>query len=230
MKLLVLLYMIMSCIFTAQADTLKDELRIEVTRYHTNPLGSYKKARQYMFGKIYLEQGKITDVYCEETFDEKDGVGEMKIPNPDILNCEHTHPRSKFNDNMVYNHQLTDLHHLFPTVSSVNSARSNHPFGIPLTEIKTLCSKSRKGRDAKNVIVFEPPHKHKGNVARAKFYFSIRYQVPINLDEEATLRAWHHEDPVDETEERRNEMIRDIQGNLNPFIEYPNLVDKIEDF
>lgn len=40
------------------------------------------------------------------------------------------------------------------------------------------------------------------------------------------LVNWHNLDPVDNFEIIRNEVIYSYQGNRNPFIDYPNLVEK----
>ncbi len=90
---------------------------------------------------------------------------------------------------------------------------------------------SFRGSDASGtVVLFQPPEEHRGNVARAMFYMSVRYwwQIPDLMED--TLKQWHVDDPVDAAEEARNGRIRLIQGNLNPFIEDPNLVDLIADF
>jgi len=38
---------------------------------------------------------------------------------------------------------------------------------------------------------------------------------------------WHFEDPVDDFEINRNNVIYDVQGNRNPFIDNPNFVYNI---
>jgi len=41
----------------------------------------------------------------------------------------------------------------------------------------------------------------------------------------SVLRTWHHQDPVDDRERRRNDEIYGYQGNPNPFIDHPEWVD-----
>jgi endonuclease I len=48
---------------------------------------------------------------------------------------------------------------------------------------------------------------------------------------EAVLRKWHKSDPVDNLEITRNDVIyTEFQHNRNPFIDYPEWVDQINDF
>jgi endonuclease I len=86
--------------------------------------------------------------------------------------------------------------------------------------------KPRSGRS----VVFEPPTEQKGNTARALLYFSVRYGMKIDLEEEQTMKEWSRLDPVDEEERARNERIFDLQKDRNPFVDYPELVEKISDF
>ena len=75
-----------------------------------------------------------------------------------------------------------------------------------------------------------PPAEHKGNVARALFYFAICYNLSISETEEFYLRQWHLFDPVDAEEIERNDQIEELQGNRNPFIDNPELVSSIRNF
>lgn len=203
----------------------KETLHRQMRQNHSNPLTDYRQSRTFLFGYLHLWRGTVTDVYCNESFNKADGVGKGKIPNPNKVNAEHTHPRSKFNRNFSFNIQLADLHNLFPAKSRANSARSNYEFADVNGPALFYCIHSKLGNRQ-----FEVPDWHKGNVARAKFYMSVRYKIPISKNEERTLRRWHIIDPVDEFELWRNYQIQDIQGNSNPFILEPKLVNYIQDF
>jgi deoxyribonuclease-1 len=196
---------------------------------------SYTEARRYLFGQLHLDQSSkghfVRDVYCQKEISEKNGAGPGKIPNPNVINCEHTWPQSKFSSRHSSNLQKTDLHHLFPTDSRANSSRGNIIFsdvnGSPLKD----CSSSKRGKAVNSsATAFEPPDDHKGNVARALFYFSVRYTIPLSKHESEVLRRWHKLDPVDEHERQRNQQIFDIQGNRNPFIDDEDLVSLVNDF
>ena len=219
-------------LFSFESDgSLRSDLADKIRQDHVIQNASYKTARQWLFGHLHLrENNTLIDVYCNIEFTRADGVGERKIPNPNVVNCEHTWPRSKFNSRHTYNAQLTDLHHLFPTQSRANSIRSNYAFSdVHGGEIDN-CITSSIGKNADGKKVFEPAKEHKGNVARAMFYFSIHYDLPIDPIQEFYLREWHKIDPVDEHEYWRNSEIANIQGNRNPFIDEPQLVNRIQDF
>jgi len=243
-------------------NSLKDELHLVLSGSHTMIKGDYdkiantcwpgggdcyrhtavgyKKAREFLFGDFYLvkngsEYG-IKDVYCQRVVRASEFSGEKPGPNriPDhrTVNAEHTWPQSKFNRSFPGEEQKSDMHHLFPTDSEMNSKRSSFSFGEVQSDAEGLkCTEARLGRSREGKRnVFEPPEEHKGNVARAIFYFAIRYKVNIGREEEVTLREWHNEDPVDEEEIRRNERIFDLQKSRNPFVDFPELVNQITDF
>jgi endonuclease G len=74
---------------------------------------------------------------------------------------------------------------------------------------------------------FEPSH-GKGAVARATFYFLLRYPGEINraveeyeADRLSLLLEWHRQEPEDDYERRRNTANSAKQGNRNPLIDFP---------
>lgn len=200
----------------------------------------YKRARIFLFGEFYLVRDGgaygVKEMYCQRVYgpDEfrstKPGPG--VIPDSTVVNAEHTWPQSRFSRKYSAEMQKSDLHHLYPTDSHLNSSRSSLPFGDVSGRDKPLeCDESRLGQGSRGEgIVFEPPPAHKGNVARSLFYFSVKYDLPIRDEEEATLRAWHVQDPVDQEEKRRNEEVFKLQGSRNPFVDFPELVSQVRDF
>lgn len=202
------------------------------------PLGYKRGAKPVLFGIIELESDGegyyIRDVYCG--FIIRDRVGPRRQPKNNVMNTEHTWPQSKGSKREP---ARGDLHHLFPTDSSANSARGNHPFGevVDPEPATRNCSLSQRGDiidpqtgESTHTFGFQPPKEHRGNVARAMFYMATRYNFRINDLEEYWLRKWHTDDPVDSREMARNDAVQEAQGNRNPFIDFPNLTQRIDDF
>ena len=95
------------------------------------------------------------------------------------------------------------------------------------------------------IDTFEPPDVAKGDVARAMFYMDVRYagdtdgEPDLQLVDEvntsgtqlgklSTLIHWHFQDPPDDFERQRNNLIyTNWQGNRNPFVDHPEWVLKV---
>ena len=207
--------------------------------YEQSPIG-YTAARKVLLGKLHLVQDGngygIKEVYCGRTyvnadFPSGDKPGPNIAPDDKYLNVEHTWPQSRFSKKFSSEIQKCDLHHLFPSDSKLNSIRGNFWFGeIDQQKQALKCGESKFGTWNGHGQFFEPPTAHKGNVARALMYFSIRYMMPIDRSEEDLLKKWNKLDPVDADERARNDAIQKIQGNRNPFVDFPELADSIGDF
>ena len=202
------------------------------------------------------QNGKfIIDVYGEERYGPEAGVGDKTGKNPDgnKLNCEHTWPKSRFamknKGGAGYSERESDLHHLYPTSNPLNGWRSSYYFaeviggqtrggpnndkvalGPPNLQPSPEITLAPQRDEQWSQAFFQPPPAHRGNVARSLFYFSVRYQLPIEPVEEFYLRKWHREDPIDAKERLRNDTVMNLQRTRNPFIDFPELVDQISDF
>lgn len=223
-------------------NTKDEDLKLSILqtfKKHTS-IG-YDSAKVFLMGKFYLisenNHYAVKDVYCnreipEDEFPADKKPGPNRVPANEIINTEHTWPQSRFNKSQNIGMQKADLHHLFPTDSLSNNVRGNFKFGEVQNEMNSLkCNGPRFGTPSySSERVFEPPTNHKGNVARALFYFAIKYKLVIDKNEEATLRKWTAEDPVDDEEMLRNDEIEKVQRSRNPFIDFPELVHRISDF
>lgn len=207
--------------------------------YLPNSVLSYGMARDTMFSKIYNNNDSLTcvysghQIYLDPTEDPTQAAFMNGANNG--INTEHTYPRSKGAES---GNAKSDMHHLFPTRTPVNSARASFPFAdindnitdtwfrnnqsqssIPSANIIDEFSESRNGS-------FEPREDYKGNIARAVFYFYTMYRNQANSADpnffeiqRATLLRWHQEDPVDQKEYDRTFQIAGYQSNKpNPFI------------
>jgi len=205
------------------------ELRNEALRAKLGDLAraghdklDYREAREVLYWELDNEQGTVTTVYALRELPLADG----QWPRQQELNCEHLWPQSKGAGKLP---MKTDLFHLRPAVPRVNSIRSNHPFGEPITE-DDPSTPWHVGHDAGGRTVFQPPPVHQGDISRSMFYFAVRYDRSIDEDQETVLRTWHERDPVDASERARADLIERAQGNRNPFIDDPGAVNRIDDF
>ncbi len=244
----------------ADSPTLKEDLHTILTSAHIrNPTGpdtlvkkcpatqcfkykpeSYNGARKHLFGSLHLE-GHSHDTYSLYTYycprlitnadlNPKTPLAPMRIPDSIQVNTEHVWPQSKFSKKFPESEQKPNLHILLPVDSKVNSLRSNYPMGNVVDVKKQACAEARLGRNAQGETVFEPSDTVKGDVARALFYFSVRFELPIDKNQETALREWHDFDPPDEFEIWRNDAIFAVQKDRNPFIDRPEMVEQIADF
>ena len=143
----------------------------------------------------------------------------------------------------------TDILHLRPTYSSINSARSDIPFGDinksnpkyfdPDTK-KVTNDSSKMLYAYSNGTYFEPLDSLKGDVARIIMYVWTTYTgyvgkkeyQPLNIlsifQSYDTLLRWHTQDRPDALEGHRNDYAQSSkQKNRNPFVDHPELAWRI---
>lgn len=212
------------------------------------------KQREYSdlwddYGETDTDQdGYIIDMYNDCNFVFKDnqcGSGSSGNAQNQCVcyNREHSVPKSWFNNQYP---MYTDLFHLYPVSGYINSRRSNYPFGEVGDVTFTSTSGSKLGKSdfpGYTGTVFEPVDEYKGDFARTYFYMATCYHNNVstwnsdmfaknNLDvftdwAKELLLKWHRQDPVSEKETKRNDAVYGIQGNRNPYIDHPELVEKI---
>lgn len=116
-----------------------------------------------------------------------------------------------------------DMHNLFPVVGEVNGLRSDFPMGLPDASRKPDPNVFRFGACASVIDhgVFLPRAEVRGDLARASLYMNKTYPERHLLDEahRAMFEKWSAEDPPDDWERERNRIIKERQGNSNPFID-----------
>jgi hypothetical protein len=125
---------------------------------------------------------------------------------------------------------VSDAHHIRAENGQENSSRGNKNFA------NTTTSTTYSGY-AGNFGSW------KGDVARALFYMGVRFNdlnivngdptelsggnPSFQIGDLATLLSWNTQDPRDDFEMNRNNIIYNWQMNRNPFIDYPLLADYI---
>lgn len=137
----------------------------------------------------------------------------------------------------------SDIHHVRPALMTINSTRSNVPYGIVNKSSATQIG------DTGNYFgnnIFEPSDEIKGDIARILMYVYVRYSSSLNstydtisdkrgdlritdivttpsgLEEDAwnLLLSWNDLDPVNYLEMNRNKEGQKLQHNRNVFIDH----------
>ena len=204
-------------------QALKNALRSRLSQGYVS-LG-YRNARDEMFMDIDNQRtngqgASVNTLACVYTGTQVNSYSSRTDAQNQGFNTEHTFPQGLFDRDEP---MRSDLFHLYPTTVSSNSRRANFPFGV-VSNAQWEVGGSKEGSG-----VFEPRDSQKGPVARAMFYFVIRYQNYSNFlnSQEGILRQWHAAYPPDAAEQRRNDDVAALQNNRNPFIDYPQLLERI---
>lgn len=161
------------------------------------------------------------------------------------INREHSFPKSWFGS---IKPAYSDVVHVIPTDGYINNMRSDLPYGE--TDSPTKGSKGIDGAQYYSKVgpcsvegytknVFEPDDEYKGDLARIYFYMATCYEPliatwtsdmlggtsyqPFSSWALPMLMKWSEEDPVSQKETDRNAAIWRLQGNRNPFVDYPGL-------
>ena len=191
------------------------------------------------------DDGKVWDMYSntsDYTFG-NDQCGNYSGEG-DCYNREHSIPKS-----WIKGSDYSDVHIVVPSDGFINGKRSNYPFGeVGSSSYVSDNSFSKVGScktSGYSGTVFEPNDEYKGDFARIYFYAATRYCNAISSWDnsenifttsfphltswhKAMLLRWHQLDPVSQKEIDRNDAVyASKQGNRNPFVDYPELVDLI---
>lgn len=192
---------------------------------------SYNAARDQMFMTVdnkRVNGQASTQNRLECVYTGREAVGytsRSDAQNSDNFNTEHTYPQSLFSSNTP---MVSDLHHLFPTDNNANNARSNYPFDTVIT-VGSYNNAGSKLGTKNGITVFEPRAQQKGRTARAMCYFVLRHQDYSNyfVPQQAILRTWAQRYLPDTIDLKRNSDVQAYQGNRNPFVDYPQFLDRI---
>lgn len=163
------------------------------------------------------------------------------------LNIEHCLPKSWWGTGADTDTIYRDLFNLNPSDAQANSNKSNYAPGH-VTNANKFDNGSFKMAKANTsgygYICWEPAEEYRGDFARTYFYmvtayeqqtWNSTYSAYVNNDSYLrfsptivqVLLDWHRADSVSDKEICRADQISTIQGNRNPFIDYPELVEYI---
>lgn len=146
---------------------------------------------------------------------------------------------------------LNDLHNLRPVSYLGDLVRGDKYYGECgiLTPAETCVNPAEGGAEGTCTCnrIYTPPPNVRGDIARALMYMDVRYDgrddntlnlrltdCPFQHERDmaylSQMITWHKEDPPDDAERSRNDKVCNTwQGNRNPFVDHPELVDTLWD-
>lgn len=122
-----------------------------------------------------------------------------------------------------------DNHNIYACEGQINNYRGN----LPYAEVDHTSSTRQVvfGHQTDCYIQngkFEPCDEAKGEIARAVMYGVVMYNYTMtNMISYETVLKWNLEHPVTNRDIYRNNIVQNLQGNRNPFIDHPEYACKI---
>jgi hypothetical protein len=153
-------------------------------------------------------------------------------------NREHTYPRSRGNFFDIEEDEIADGRDIFWNTTA-DSLRHGNSDAHALRAVDGPENSSRGNQHYGQYIgPTATQGSFYGDVARSVLYMAIRYNglqvvdgfpegTVGELGDLATLLEWHRNDPPDDFEMNRNNVVYTWQFNRNPFIDQPDLVEYI---
>lgn len=118
-----------------------------------------------------------------------------------------------------YKDATSDLHNMWPMMPHVSDIRKHYPYmELEDTEGEVKDCNFRISKDG-----LEPREWAKGEIARSFLYTIWKYRFP-DYDMLPTMIKWAKKYPPNAEEKWRNERIKALQRNDNPFISQPNAI------
>lgn len=197
-------------------------------------------------GASYSKEG---DSYNREHSIPKSWFGSSTSKTTPGTDLFHVVPTDGYVNNRRSNYAFGEV--ASATYTSQSGCKLGSPKSISISN-SILNASGSSSQSCSTSKVFEPMDEYKGDFARGYFGTMVRwanddYQKFTTGDGAAIfntaydaahyygltgygvalLLKWHREDPVSQKEVERNDGIQSQQGNRNPFIDYPELVEYI---
>lgn len=254
-----------SCNLTLTGSSLMNELHRHSFSKHTTFV-KYSETQSYLGkGKGFEAPDLIPNKHKTEMFYTGSEANYTIGSREHVWPCNDSGglwPRGKVDDSSYYGGG-SDLYHVRPCNSKVNTARGDAPY-IDFDDSEFSKYKSSviefgdngpyklktygTNSEGEFASLVEPADEFKGDIARIVAYIYMHYSdigttpskyssLVGSLDltkvigystvskAKAKLKEWNDLDPVSEVEKRRNHTVQQIQGNRNPFVDYPDLLE-----
>ncbi|WP_150909862.1 endonuclease [Marinobacter halotolerans] len=178
--------------------------------------------KDQFWGNLYADGG--TSFFCAEPFSNKGFLltNGYVYPLAQVRSALACGTSSQCKDNDRYRQIASDLHNIVPVNSRIEMSRRNAQYeNLSVTGVEPDECGIRQSAQ-----FFEPPATVKGDIARTVAYMVSTYDLPWAGAHRVFL-GWNESDPPDDRELTRHQMVAEIQGNKNPFVLDPSLVERL---
>jgi endonuclease I len=226
--------------FSQTGNNLKNQLTNLITNTHTTFLPYTATGTTDTWDALYqtdLNPNNSSNVLLFYGWDDTDGDYTNDYSRDKNLSChtsscsglwqrEHVFPRSLGTPNLGFELAGSDAHNLRAIDTDRNGARSNRMFEASTSSVMSFITTSGN---------WYPGDEWRGDVARIIMYMYVRYPTQCaatsvgagstnySVDMPNVFLDWNAADPVSQYEINRNNILQNIQGNRNPFIDNPYL-------
>jgi deoxyribonuclease I len=138
------------------------------------------------------------------------------------LKCD-SRRQCRLDEKSRFTRMEADMHNLYPVWQDADIARRDTVFGMIEGEDWRYSSCDFE----RHLGVTEPRPIARGNIARSIFYMHSQYGVPVEKKMLHELKNWNRIDPPSKQEILRNNLIEELQGNRNRYIDNPELAEQI---
>lgn len=132
------------------------------------------------------------------------------------LQCWKNGGRKNCKSDATFNQIEGDMHNLQPAIGEVNGDRSNYSYSL-FTKTYTQYGQCPTAVDFKT-RQFQPRDEIRGMIARTYLYMSNQYHIPLSKQNQQLMSAWNKMYAPSIWECQRNQLIKKVQGNDNPYI------------
>ena len=127
--------------------------------------------------------------------------------------------------NTKFKQMEADMHNLVPAIGEINGDRSNYKYSMIEGE-KRAYGKVNMEIEFSNKKA-EPSETVFGDIARTYFYMRDRYGLRISKSQEKMFIAWNNMDPVTAWEKKRNQLIKELQGDENLYVSNYKTIEQL---
>jgi deoxyribonuclease-1 len=193
--------------------------------------GDYDYVKEQLFWEELHPYGGWT-LYCGYRFEH-----DQQSPGHGLVIIDHIYPTGSMleyagcnsrmecreSGNALFRQMEADMHNMYPVWSRLVTYR----YGLKFGEIPGADQRFDDCDIAWQQGIIQPRTLARGNIARSILYMYQRYGFDLDPETIAMLQEWNRTDAPSEQEKFRNNRIEALQGQRNPYIDNPGLIENL---